>query len=142
MALSKSANVVAYVLLVIVSLSLMGGVLFTVKKATEQKSKQTTEENYKSIAIRIAAQIQETKVFGENTEIEEGLVAYFKLKIPETIDGKTYTIKTQENNIIVETQSSTLYGIKANGFAQSNDAWVYFYKPNLVVISDSSQVIK
>ena len=47
--------------------------------------KKTTEQNYKSAAIRIATQIQEANVFGSNTETQEGLVAYFKLKIPETI---------------------------------------------------------
>lgn len=139
MALSKSANVVTYVLLVIISLALIGGIVATIKKATDTAREKTTEENYQSVAIRIATQIQEAKVFGENTEVEEGLVAYFRLKIPETIDGKQYTIRAEENKIVVGTQEAHLYGIKANGYAQSNNAWIYFYKPNIVVIGDSSQ---
>ncbi len=138
MASSKSANVVVYVMLVVISLSLIAGIVLTVKKATEAKSSQTIEENYKSVAVRIATQIQESAVFGENTEVQEGLVAYFKLKIPETIDGKTYQIKAENDEIIVESQKTKLYGIKANSFAQSNDAWVYFYKPDIVIIGDSS----
>ncbi|MEM3126701.1 MAG: hypothetical protein QW331_01380 [Candidatus Woesearchaeota archaeon] len=139
MALSKSADVVTYVLLVIISLALIGGIVATIKKTTETAGKQTTKENYKSTAIRIATQIQEADVFGKNTEVEEGMVAYFRLKIPDTINGKQYMIKAEENKIVVENQEAHIYGIKAQGHAQSNDAWVYFYKPNIAVIGDSSQ---